>query len=113
MKLYAIVTSERASKGQGGNEIIIDVTANNKTREPVMSIRIVYEGDKAVIKRFWLGNIDSKVLEDFVAFDHLDRSTKGEKKKGEWIFNHGGECNSCHRGEVTELNNQSICKDCF
>lgn len=38
MKLYATTTSERASKGQGGNKLLnIDITAGN-SRDKVLSI---------------------------------------------------------------------------
>jgi len=40
MKLYATTTSERASKGQGGNEYLnIDIMINDKTT-PAYHIRI-------------------------------------------------------------------------
>lgn len=39
MKLYATVTSERASKGQGGNnELVINITVGNKSRREIANI---------------------------------------------------------------------------
>lgn len=38
MKLYAITTSERATKGQGGENLIIEITGENK--EPLWVIRV-------------------------------------------------------------------------
>lgn len=39
MKLYATTTSERASKGQGGNnELVINITVGNTTRREIANI---------------------------------------------------------------------------
>lgn len=48
MKLYATVASERASKGQGGNEyLIVDLTVENDgKREPIGQIELVYKDDR-------------------------------------------------------------------
>lgn len=46
MKLYAKVSSERASKGQGGNEyLIIDLTVGNKARESIGQVELIYTPD--------------------------------------------------------------------
>ena len=39
MKLYATITSERATKGQGGNnELVINITVGNKSRREIANI---------------------------------------------------------------------------
>ena len=46
MKLYAEVSSDRASKGQGGNEyIIIDFTVGNIAREKIGQVELYYSDD--------------------------------------------------------------------
>lgn len=34
-------------------------------------------------------------------------------KTNKWIFNGGGECRVCHRSEMTEINKDNVCFDCF
>jgi hypothetical protein len=47
VKLYATVTSERASKGQGGNEyLIIDLTVGNAAREQIGQVELIYNDDR-------------------------------------------------------------------
>lgn len=48
MKLYATTTSERASKGQGGKFLIIDVT--NEKKEKLLNLHI-YQGERGYIMR--------------------------------------------------------------
>lgn len=48
MKLYAKTTSERASKGQGGNEYVeIDLTVQNGSRQnyPIGQLVLLYKDD--------------------------------------------------------------------
>jgi hypothetical protein len=46
MKLYANTTSERASKGQGGNrEIVIELTIDEKERKMIGRVVMRYEED--------------------------------------------------------------------
>jgi hypothetical protein len=42
---------------------------------------------------------------DFIAME--------KEHKQKWIFTHGGECEKCHRPEMTELNKDNICYECF
>ena len=46
MLLYAIVKSERASKGQGGNERLDTLYTIGETREPFMSVSMTVRGER-------------------------------------------------------------------
>lgn len=92
MKLYATVTSERASKGQGGNErLFVDVI--NEDREPIATVNI------------WVKDNTAEVMVRQWAKDKQDRytiklPTKGEKQKGKLCpLNHEwdaqGHCKNC------------------
>lgn len=49
MKLYATVTSERASKGQGGNSHIdIDITVDDKLQEKACKIVVSYDKHEGI-----------------------------------------------------------------
>ena len=43
------------------------------------------------------------------------RNTNAElKSEGDkWVFTHGGECACCHRTELTELNKNDTCFECW
>lgn len=73
MKLYAITTSERASKGQGGNEFI-EILICGEDKEPVYQIDINKHGEFTVK---YFGDVD--YLLRLVG----DIETKGKKQKGE------------------------------
>ena len=84
MKLYGTITSERASKGQGGNEFldyILSVGSSKDSRE-VLKIRAkVYHNEKAeecfAVYGTWHGaSEEEKML-------HCGVLEKGERKKGE------------------------------
>lgn len=71
MKLYATVTSERASKGQGGNEYINIDLMRGSAKDSVKCYRIhLTERSIALLKG------------EQVIFQEL-ATTKGEKQKGE------------------------------
>ncbi len=58
MKLYATVTSERASKGQGGNEYLdIDIMVGN-TKNPVMLAQLTVRPTDEIEK--YTNNADDK-----------------------------------------------------
>lgn len=94
MKLYATVSSERATKGQGGKELMIEIMGDNKelvarvkvTRPPYMDYQIeVYP----VV-------YPNKLMIDVKGHGYrLKRieTEKGEKQKGECIVNHNHEEN--------------------
>ncbi len=95
MKLYATTTSERASKGQGGNNI--EITVQNRERDILLRFEVktkderktgdsrlsyfskIIEGDTAFLKN----------LKSNIAF-YLD--TKGNQQKGD---TETMECNQC------------------
>ncbi len=60
MKLYATTTSERASKGQGGNEYI-DIEIKNRTAITILKIRIEPDEDNAKITSYWSGCINDDI----------------------------------------------------
>jgi hypothetical protein len=81
MKLYATTTSERASKGQGGNDYIhIDLQSERTKKD----YAIVYTPDSLLV---------FSSIEDGGAL--LFEAKKGNKKKGERLF----PCNYC--GDTT------------
>ena len=89
MKLYATVTSERASKGQGGNDKIeIEITGENKI--PLAFITVLPSGTIMVEEQ--------EGGEVFLE--------KGERQKGE-------KCNDCDLG-VTEYptTKEGTCPNC-
>lgn len=84
MKLYATTTSERASKGQGGEYLEIDITNDKKEQLAYISVKIIDK--KPVIRIYW--NLD-KIDEPDLTGEYLDeainisRTTKGKSQKGE------------------------------
>jgi hypothetical protein len=76
MKLYATVKSERASKGQGGNEFIkIELAGGSATNsQHLTTIWLKVEGDNAVL--LVPNQSGDMVKMKFPVF------TKGEKQKG-------------------------------
>jgi hypothetical protein len=82
MKLYATVSSERASKGQGGNEYIdfkLKAGSTNDSRD-VMTFRARLEGDEIVIG-FW------RYPNGETEFWHLPfPEPKGKQQKGEGMY---------------------------
>ena len=80
MKLYATTTSERASKGQGGNDFI-EILVQDEKRETLFFMEIQPSKDNTFTYRM---SVDDKLLSR-----SLDE-TKGKKQKGEHI-----ECEQC------------------
>jgi len=88
MKLYATTTSERATKGQGGNDfLIVDFYAHDK-KKPVVQVELYLNHD---INNYG-DDVDEWVLtyryneEDdpsIIAQGHAKPTTKGKKKKDE------------------------------
>lgn len=84
MKLYATVTSERASKGQGGEWLEILISGADK--KPIYQVDI--NADFFTVK--YAGDVDYllRLANDISAQDLIE---KGEKQKGE--------CWDCVRGK--------------
>lgn len=87
MKLYATTTSERATKGQGGNEYI-HITLKDENQEPIFFIG------------YWGHTL---VIEDIKTGIELYRiETKGKKKTGECehdkpYYDYGARCSKCNK----------------
>ncbi|HEC66105.1 MAG TPA: hypothetical protein ENI23_12500 [bacterium] len=81
MKLYATVSSERATKGQGGKYLIINV--KDEKKQTLANIVIENEGEKPTIEV----NYDrAKVNVDRLMWDGYKEPPailKGKKQKGE------------------------------
>ena len=90
MKLYASVTSERATKGQGGNErLFIDLSNENK--DIILSINCWIDGDYAEIAiKNWLDEKTGNV-QQVQRFKNIRVSTKGNKQKGDIVTLPNGE----------------------
>lgn len=50
MKLYATITSERASKGQGGNQRLDTVYTVGKSRREFMRIQMTVKGKSVLVQ---------------------------------------------------------------
>lgn len=91
MKLYASVTSDRATKGQGGNEYIcIKLTVQNGSKQdyPIGEIVLEYKDDvktHRVNQNEWILKYIPQTGYDAQIIDqgHVEPQTKGEKQKGE------------------------------
>lgn len=75
MKLYATVTSERASKGQGGEYLDIEILEENKEVIAQIKVRNYRFGHSITL---WHGN-----KTDVRTFKDVAMNKKGEKQKGE------------------------------
>ena len=80
MKLYATVTSERATKGQGGKELDIDITDEIKSILWTLEVRII-EGVYSLKVARGSDHFHSHVW--FDTLEYTNKTNKGEKKKGE------------------------------
>lgn len=85
MTLYATVSSERASKGQGGNEYL-NIEILDASQEVVATAYITHNGEKTIIE---------------IVYDSMNANVyaeaKGEKQKGERI------CKQCGARVKTSL----------
>jgi hypothetical protein len=97
MKLYATTTSERATKGQGGNEYLeIDITIKDDAGErPFCTLRLEE-------KEYTFELFNKNTGENYDSIDKITK-TKGEKKKGESID--VMECDKCK----SKLNDDYFC----
>ena len=110
MKLYATVTSERASKGQGGNEYL-DIAVTDDNEEQIARMRIYPKKDN-------IGEFTDVIIEFsehlYVNGHHwLDDEVtgKGKKQKGEEI-----RCNNCmkllHEDNLLIIEDMRACPQC-
>lgn len=85
MKLYAEVTSDRASKGQGGNKyIIVDFTVGNVSRENIGQVELYYSDDTKheVELDEWILQYRPSEEEDWIIIAQGNVERKGKKRKG-------------------------------
>lgn len=85
MKLYATTTSERASKGQGGNQFLnIEITAEGfegiPTRANIYRLSISKNDNKGGLYAELLRYSDHKI---FILDNIMGKQKKGKKQKGE------------------------------
>lgn len=97
MKLYATVTSERASKGQGGNDFLnIKLIVDNGNRHEIGIVRLAphLDGWMLVIDRSSVGRErgSARVYEEVITLK--GEKQKGEKQKGEHEGDHY-DCEPC------------------
>ncbi len=84
MKLYATVTSERASKGQGGNkQITINLQIDPVKRKEVGNLVMRCEGDHYTIYYYPIS--DNCTEQELHSGRVLLYQTKGEKQKSEQV----------------------------
>lgn len=96
MKLYATITSERATKGQGGNDyIIINLNVQNGSKKdyPIGEIELIYNNDvenpaiKNCNQNEWVLQYKPfKVLDEWTIIDKGNvepPKNKGERQKGD------------------------------
>ena len=88
MKLYATVTSERASKGQGGNEYIeIELNGTQPYTEKLFYMRAVPDNyGHATIKNIEGSISFLRAMIDYCNYSidiQLEKATKGKKQTGE------------------------------
>ncbi|MCC6691371.1 MAG: hypothetical protein IT235_07540 [Bacteroidia bacterium] len=109
MKLYATLTNSKGKKeGIGDNEWIeIELSFGN-----LLIGRVIMRYEEVNNNSFaaYFYPITSNIGKSGRILLHEAR----QKQQGEkWLFDHGGECKICHRVEITELNKQNICFECF
>ncbi len=109
MKLYATTTSERASKGQGGNEFLeIKLTVS---KDEVSAGRIIVEAIGLGARVYYIPPAGATkadgVLLSTLTPEYIRMKTKGERQKGE--RNH--KCNYCNAITKTYLENWH-CSNC-
>lgn len=94
MKLYATITSERATKGQGGNEFL-EVKIKDEGSYPLYIMRIYPKtGIKPLKLLLWKDK--SVKLEEVETLEN-EKKLKGEKQKGE-------KCKLCNNDVYGKLN---------
>lgn len=93
MKLYATVTSERASKGQGGEYIDIEIKDGEKLCFATIKVRTDKQDGQSIT--IWHdGQTDVRAYKDSAWNKEINDYRKGKKQKGE------GKCPDC--GNTTD-----------
>lgn len=92
MKLYATATSERASKGQGGNDYI-DIDLQGEGGELVARFVFMINGAEDIDKKHYILVQDPNIgayekMRVALAPKNYKATLKGEKQKGECVHGH-------------------------
>ena len=100
MKLYGTITSERATKGQGGKYLFIEVLNEQKKRIAQLSVH-----PESI--KIWTDEKISLIKtrdEDMCDHSAEDVLQKGEKQKGECLNKdaNGNACYNCESGQGGE-----------
>lgn len=97
MKLYATATSERASKGQGGNERL-DIEVMNEAKQPILTVNIGRFDNETMLMTIhnWIENKETKTK--FISIEE-----KGNKQKTAKI------CNKCGKELYANDDHKGIC----
>lgn len=86
MKFYAITTSERASKGQGGNKFIRVNFSLGDTKKNIEVMSIVFDQNGIFTIRDRNHNVYAVIeVENLLLVDKKGKSQKGKSQKGETI----------------------------
>lgn len=90
MKLYSTITSERASKSQGGNKFIENVITINEEQGVIVNVR--YDNPESKLPEL-------NIIIDRTRFEKVNilHETKGKRQKSEHVcstFVHG-KCATC------------------
>lgn len=84
MKLYATVTSERASKGQGGE--YLEISTSGKNKEPLWHISLLPVGGKEGEYSLII-SLAKEAKKEGGSYPYIftDTIRKGKRQKGEYI----------------------------
>lgn len=96
MKLYATITSERASKGQGGNEYLI-VQLQSEDKDIVGTLTMKPHGLNSYQILWTSGLHEAVLIKDGIL-------TKGKKQTGECIRCNGNGCPACDGTKGSKYN---------
>lgn len=96
MKLYATVTSERATKGQGGNKYLkIEITNDKKERLAMITVEPKLPSMELQSIRIDYDRYISHVIK--IPWDDWNKEQRGKKQKGECVNkdSNGNACYDC------------------
>lgn len=84
MKLYGTITSERATKGQGGNEYIA-INLKDEAQNTFVEVRAIPDGTSARVSVWVKDKLQT-------TYYNVQTETKGKKEKGEKAEAHEQDC---------------------
>lgn len=111
MKLYATITSERATKAQGGNkyleiELLVGSRDNQQKAGIVLLEPTKYGFEVRYIPPAGMNKQDSVLLSEIKAKSIDRKITKGKKQKGK-IY-----CNKCMKSTLGNNTLMKMCANC-